>query len=122
MIKLVGLFKIKPGMSPEDFRDYYENNHVPLIQSLMPQIREYRRNYVVPGSLFVAGHLGTTPPAAPCDVITECWFEDRAAYDEMCALTADPAIGGRIAEDEAKFFDRDHMTMFLVDEHGAIIA
>jgi EthD domain len=118
MIKMVGLFRIKAGMSRDAFIDYYEKRHVPLILALLPQIIEYRRSYVLADGSFVAGHVGGVAPQPPFDVLTEVWFQNRAAYDSMCAATSDPAIGGRIAQDEENLFDRSHMIMCLVEEHG----
>lgn len=118
MIKLVALFKRKAGMSMDEFSQYYENNHVPLVKKYMPQIIHYRRNYIIPGSTLEAGHMDSAAPPLPAfDVITEVWFENREQYDAMIAVTSDPKIGAIIADDEAKFFDRTSMTMFLVDEH-----
>lgn len=115
MIKLIGLFRRKNGMSREEFIEYYENRHVPLIMSVMPQLADYRRNYPLPDGTFEAGHLPAAEGEA-YDVITECWFSSREAFDEMAKVTADPEIGRRIAEDEANFLDRSRMVMFTVDE------
>ena len=117
MIKFVALLKKKEGMSREDFISYYENNHAPLMHSLLPQITEYRRNYVLAEHMFVAGHnVPTAPPPPPFDVITELWFTDMEKYNEMAAITSDPAIGEKIRRDEENLFDRSQMTMFIVDE------
>jgi hypothetical protein len=44
--KLIALIKAKPGLSREQFIDYYESNHAPLVRRLLPMIGAYRRNYV----------------------------------------------------------------------------
>jgi len=117
MIKFVALLKKKDGMSREAFIEYYENHHVPLIQECIPSILEYRRSYVMPEHMFVAGHnVEVAPPPPPFDAITELWFSDMGKYQEMYAATADPAVGGRIMHDEENFLDRSQMTMFLVEE------
>jgi len=115
MIKLIGLFRRKPGMSREEFIHYYENRHAPLIKSLMPQLCEYRRSYPLADGTFEAGHVPAAKGEA-YDVITECWFASQEAFDEMTKVTMDPETSGRIAEDEANFLDRERMVMFLVDE------
>ncbi|WP_156112205.1 EthD domain-containing protein, partial [Prescottella defluvii] len=46
MIKAVALLARKPDLSHDEFVAYYENNHAKLIRRLLPQIREYRRNYL----------------------------------------------------------------------------
>jgi EthD domain len=49
MIKVFGYLKRKPGLSPQEFADYYEHNHVPLVLSkaFMPMV--YKRNYILRG-------------------------------------------------------------------------
>ena len=117
MIKLVCLFKIKTGMTQADFVEYYENTHVPLLHELMPQIVRMSRNYVLPDGVFLPVHAaGGTTSSVPFDVVTEVWFTDRSAFEEVAAITADPVLGARIAEDEARFIDRSQTTLLLVDE------
>ena len=52
MIKVFGYLKRKPGLSPQEFADYYEHNHVPLVLSkaFMPMV--YKRNYIQRGDAF----------------------------------------------------------------------
>ncbi len=118
MLKMVALFRFKPGMSRADGIRYYETRHVPLICELFPGFfLDYRRSYPEPGTMFFPDHMeGVAPPPPLFDVMTELWMESRERYDEMGAMMADPAIGSRVAADEAEFFDRSSMVMFLVDE------
>ncbi len=118
MLKMVALFRFKPGLGRDEGMRYYETRHVPLICELLPGFfLDYRRNYAEPDAMFFPDHIDGAPPAAPAfDVITELWFESRAKFDEMGARMADPALGARVAEDEAQFLDRTSMVMFLVDE------
>lgn len=117
MVKLVALFKFKPGLSRAEAIDYYENRHVPLILKLFPDhFVDYRRNYFEP-DLLVPGHVSTPPPPRDSDMMTELWFESRERFDAMISAMGDPAIGDRVAADEANFLDRTSMTMFLVSEH-----
>jgi len=111
MYKCIALLKRKAGMSREEFIDYYETRHAPLIRSLLPQIREYRRNFID----FSDESFGQAPDF---DVITELWFDDREAYESFRANSADPEIFRRIAEDEENVFDRSATRLFVVDEHG----
>ncbi len=118
MLKMVALFRFKPGLSREDGIRYYETRHVPLICELLPGFfLDYRRSYLEPGSNFFPDHIEGAAPALPAfDVMTELWMESRAKFDEMGAKMGDAEIGRRVAEDEANFLDRSSMVMFLVDE------
>ena len=117
-MKMVALFKFKPGMSSEDGITYYETKHVPLICELMPGLfAGYRRSFVLSNSMVFPQHIAGAPPLPPdFDLITELWFDTQEDYNRMVAVMADPAIGERVARDEANFLDRSSMVMFLVDE------
>lgn len=116
MVKLVALLKAKEGLSQEEFENYYEKYHVPLVLKHLPQIAHYRRNYVVPDTLLRTQHMSSDAPPPEFNVITEAWFEDMEDYYAMAATTSDPAIAKIIADDEENFLDRGAMTMFLVNE------
>ncbi len=110
--KSIALLRRRADLSPAGFIAYYEQNHAPLIRSLLPGIIEYRRNFPDFTDAFVSA--GAAP--FDFDVVTELWFADRAAYDAAMAVAADPAVARRIAEDEAHFLDRSATRMFVVDE------
>ncbi len=115
MFKCIALLKCKEGLSRAAFIDYYENQHAPLIRRLLPDIVEYRRNFIdLAGAFLPAGDAGPD-----FDVITEIWFADRAAYDRFLARSADPDIARQIAEDEENLFDRSATRMVVVEEKGA---
>ena len=47
MFKVFGFLTKREGMHMQDFIDYYENNHVPLIRSRAPIPRIYKRRYLI---------------------------------------------------------------------------
>jgi EthD domain len=115
MLKVVCLMKAKPGLSHQEFRDYYENNHVPMVLKLLPLMADYRRSYVVPSAGSALDHMGGSTDRG-FDVITECWYRDQQDYDAMVALTRNSKIGQALAENEATFIDQDAMVVFIADE------
>jgi hypothetical protein len=117
MIKSVGLFKRKAGMSREDFIRYYENNHAPLALSLLPQIAEYRRGYIIPGSLGALGNGKLDFSGFDFDVMTETWVKDDVERLAMERAMSDPTVAKAISQDEENFFDRSRMLMFAVEEY-----
>jgi EthD domain len=52
LFKLICHFKGKPGLTLEQFRDYYENHHVKLVREVLPHAIDYRRNYRIDGAKF----------------------------------------------------------------------
>lgn len=119
MIRLVALLSRKPGMSPEDFRAYYETRHVPLIEEINPYMAVYTRDYVIPGTS-VKGNLADGPNdwAPDYDVVTLVLFKDQADFDKARAAFARPENSARIAADEENFLDRSAKRIFMTDPLG----
>lgn len=112
MLKAIALLKRKNGMSHDDFVEYYENKHAVLIRKLLPNIVDYRRNFVEHETAFVNAAV------APIDfdVVTEIFFANRADYDAFLAKAAEAEIAQAIADDEENLFDRSATRMFVVDQ------
>ena len=107
MIKVFGYLKRKPGLSPQQFADYYERNHVPLVLSMAHMPMVYKRNYIQRGDDFnlEGDEIGF-------DCMTELVFSDR---DDLSAWMA--SLGGdEIARDEENFIDRGATRAYVVNE------
>jgi hypothetical protein len=101
MLKILSYLVKRDGMTIEEFIDYYENHHVPLILSLAPPPEVYKRHYLRRGDALNIGEA-----RIDFDVVTEQGFADRAAFESWIdAVTAGDA-GERVAADEARFLDR----------------
>ena len=109
MIKLIFLFRRRPGLTHEQFREHYESSHVPLVHRYLSHLFvDYRRSYVA-GALGQIAQEDREPPVERdigFDAITELWFADEAAVAAMNAIVANEAVGRLFYEDELKFFDR----------------
>jgi hypothetical protein len=115
MMKVIALIARKPGMSRAEFIDYYESNHAPLAQRIFPQFIQYRRNFIdLTGAIMAPGI-----PGPDFDSVTEIWYRDRAAYDEMLNSHFSAAYQETVEQDERKFMDRSLTRFFHVDERGA---
>ncbi len=115
MFKVIALIKRKPGMSKADFIKHYETGHAPLARKCFPQIVQYRRNFIELEGAFI--YPGTTEP--DFDSVTEIWYRDRAAYDEMLGSHFSSEIQETIENDERKFLDQSMTRFFIVDQRGA---
>jgi hypothetical protein len=115
MFKWIVQIKRKNGISKEEFIDYYENKHEPLILSLLPKLAEYRRNYLVDDPIIgVDGRSGDIDKL-DFDVLTECIFKNREDALEFVAVLSRPEVIGRIKEDEANFVEPQHDNVFVVE-------
>ena len=83
MFKVFGFLTKREGMQMQDFIDYYENKHVPLICSLAPTPSLYKRRYIMRGE-----ELTQEGGAVDFDVMAELGFPDRAylskRVSELC--------------------------------------
>ena len=114
MIKFVCLLKRKKGLSFEQFKHYYENNHAPLAFSYLTKALHYQRRYLqssMPGYLESEGEL-----SGMYDCFTEVWFENRADMDENLSVLAHPDTAAVVIADEEKFLDRSQLRFFIVED------
>lgn len=106
MIKLIGLLKRKDGITQEEFSQYWEEKHVPLVVKLFPGMKRYVQNHPVklPG--------GGEPKF---DGIPELWFEDLQSFQAATKFWQSDE-GKIIRDDEEKFIDRSKMIFIVVEE------
>lgn len=112
MFKILAYLVKREGMTIEEFIDYYENHHVPLIVSLAPPPVVYKRHYLSRGDVVNIGEADID-----WDVVTEQVFADRDAfYDWIGQVTAGEA-GERVAADESRFLDRARTRVCVVNDY-----
>jgi hypothetical protein len=110
MFKVFGFLTKKDSLSMQEFMDYYESKHVPLICSLAPIPTVYKRRYLVGERLTAEGG------EVDFDVMTELVFADRRAFDAWMAELAKPGVGTRIVADEERFLNRSRTRAYVVEE------
>ena len=112
MIKLVMPMKRRPGMSVEEFREYYEGSHRLIGEKYLKGYADkYMRRFVDPlpdreGKLYDPEY----------DVILEIWYPDEATFKACGLHLSSPEIAAEIREDEEKLFDMRYMRSYLVNE------
>ncbi len=116
MPKLIALICKKSSISEEDFKIYYENNHVPLIKSLFPTFTGYKRTY-----LFEANMLNDVLPLesdgghSQFNVITELTFDDEEGLNQFFKRGTHEEVVETIRKDEANFLDGEQTIMYRID-------
>ena len=113
MFKAMVLLKRKPGLTLQQFIDHYEGSHAPLGVKYQTRMVRYIRHYLHPSPYPLDG----TVVEAEYDVLTELWFEDKAAYDEGMALMMAPEANKVLNEDEARFLDLTNSRLAFIEEH-----
>jgi hypothetical protein len=102
----------REGMSADEFVDYYENHHVPLILSLAPPPEVYKRHYLQRGHALNLGEGDID-----FDVVTEQQFADRAAFTSWIEAVTAGANGDLVAADEARFLQRSRTRACVVSDY-----
>jgi uncharacterized protein (TIGR02118 family) len=103
MIKAFNFFKRKSGLSVEDFRKYWLNEHAAIIRAI-PELRKYTASITLPSAYKNREPL--------CDGISEAWFDDEATLRG----TEDSAPRLAAHADDAKFVDMSTTGSIIVDE------
>lgn len=107
MHKLLLFMKRKAGLTPSEFRAYYEDRHVPLCMNYMAGPKRYVRRFV---------EHPEGQPELDFDVITELWFENRALLDVVIDLTRRDAMPADVIADEERFLDRSKSRFCVVED------
>jgi hypothetical protein len=117
MIKEIGLYSKREGISFEEFKDHFEERYVDIFSAVSPGLAQYCRNYVIPGRGVQLSHLGEGPPPLAFDVITESWYEDEDALLRAKASRQESSNARKLAAEEPLFLDPYKQQAFAVVEH-----
>lgn len=110
--KILLFMKRRADLSVEEFRDYYENHHVPLCRKYSSGVSRYVRRYLNPQP-----HPETGPgDDLAFDVITELWFEDEATFKGTVKYLSAAVMPNEIIADEKRLFDRSSFRIATVTE------
>ena len=111
MLKIIVIFKRRPGLSLADFERYWITVHGPLVCRL-PGLRRYVQSQTI------AGGYRNGEPA--CDGVAELWFDDTAA---LRAVTASAELRA-VTADEKNLLDEATRLEIITDDvvikNGAI--
>ena len=110
--KIMIFLKRRPGMSVEDFRDYYENVHAKLALKYSRGVKRYVRRYIDPLPNPETGADGELE----YDVITELWFDDEATFRGTVKYMSTNLMPEDIIADEMNLFDRSKIRNAVVVE------
>ena len=103
MVKTFNFFKRKPGLSVDDFRNYWLNEHAAIIRAI-PEIRKYVASIAIPSS-----YRNHEPIY---DGISEAWFDD----EDTIHATVNSAPRRAAHADDAIFVDMSKAGSIITDE------
>jgi len=113
-VRRIVMVRRKAGLTPEQFRDGYENSHSRIAVRLFGHLwLSYRRNYLTTGHKFADGSETAVAGDTGFDAISEFVLRDEAALAEMGRIAMENFA--MIKEDEAKWFDQSHCWTMACD-------
>lgn len=114
MFRIGVLFKRKAGISHEEFKEYYEKNHVNIgYKYITWNAVHYSRKYLRP--IQAGAGEGTDGNDTAYDVFMEVSWESREDWQKAVSTLTKDAVE-EINADEAKFMDPQRL-VFTLDEH-----
>lgn len=122
MIKLVFCLRRKPGMTPAEFRNYWLNQHAPLVRThtAVLRIRRYVQTHTLDDPAAQGVLAASRGAPQHYDGVAELWFESR---EDMALGVATPegrAAATALLEDERRFIDHANSPVWIAEEHEII--
>lgn len=118
MMKMVYCIRRREGMSAEEFRKHWREDHAPRVKHFAKALhaRHYVQSHTL-DSVFNEALRASRGARPPYDGITEVWWDSE---EELAAAMADPdgvEAGRALLEDEQSFIDLAGSSLFLTEEH-----
>lgn len=117
MIKLCVLCPRRPDLTLEQFEDHWRNVHGPLFSN-QPEVKQYVRKYIQVHSTGKQLDNRGFPSVSQYDGVAEIWFD---TMEDIPKVFSSENFNTIIAQDEAKFIDRDNIRWIYATENIVII-
>jgi uncharacterized protein (TIGR02118 family) len=119
MIKLTFALTRLPGLSRDDFQDYWVNRHAPLVASVREalHIRRYVQVHSCPDEASEALRASRGAPPA-YDGVAELWYDNLEAIAAAVRTEAGAKASRLLLEDERKFIDLSRSPLWWGREHS----
>ena len=117
MIKLVFCLRRLPGLSRQEFQQYWRETHGPLVRSQAAalQIRRYVQLHTLDDPRNDALRASRGGPE-PFDGVAELWWDSIEALGEAVSSPRGQEAGRLLLEDEKRFIDLAHSPLWIACE------
>lgn len=103
MVKQMLAFKRKKGTSFDEFKKYYIEQHAPLVEKTMPELRKYVVNFALQRG-----------KETPFDAINELYWDDFAT---IIKLAKSDVYKNIVVPDEINFVDSESIVIHIAEEY-----
>lgn len=122
MLRVTFCLKRLPGLTREQFHDYWRNEHAPLVKDHAAAlgIRKYVQSHslTLPGAFPLADVRGSS--GLDFDGVAQLWWDDMASFAAAGSTEAGRVAGALLLADERKFIDLPNSPIFLSDDFYVI--
>ena len=117
MFKFTMCLHRKPGMSPEQFHDYWLNQHGPLVRSLagVLNIRRYVQVHALDLPINEGFRKSRGGPER-FDGTAEVWYDTLEEFEAPFRTDAGREAGRKLKADEARFIDLSRSPGWIGEE------
>ena len=121
MIKMVMCITRRPGLSREEFSDYWRNKHGPHFLKVAKDYRakKYIQSHTI-DSLLNSMARDIRGMTKEYDGIAEIWWESEDDYIQGLNSPMMKKHGAEFLADEKEFVDLENSTVFFTVEHELI--
>ena len=122
MIKIVFCLRRLPTLQPDEFFEYWLQNHGPLVRHHAKTLRIYRYTQ---GHSFTDARIAPAANARGCQVppydgVAEVYWETVEDLLDGASSPEGRAAGRALLEDERRFIDLPNSSLFFVCEHEIV--
>ena len=117
MVKFTMCLHRLPGLTPEQFHDYWLNRHGPLVRSLAPalNIRRYVQVHALDRPINEGFRKSRGGPER-FDGIAELWYDSLEAFEAPFATPEGREAGRKLKADERTFIDLSRSPGWIGEE------
>ncbi len=122
MIRLVFALRKKPGLSLEQFQDYWRSKHGPLVASFAEDMNvlRYVQTHTIDDGSNEAAQQARGDMEAHYDGVAELWWWSEAELEAALGSAAGQAAGAVLLEDEKQFIDLPQSPLWFAYEYPQV--